>query len=275
MGILERFLGKARNGRAGAAAHERPVAESAPETEPLDEIAALLVARWPAAQRTEYARYGRGAREAALALEEGRFAEARQAFEALLARADEPCFLLRDVGRARLASGDPRGAEEALRTFLAKAPEELESDLRLETHLDLVRVAGERGDVEAAIEELGAAIDALPDDPRPYFLMGQYLARTGHPAEALDVLRSAMTVAGGEPSSEVLEEVGRCQLALGRMREAESALAEVVRRAKCRCGARVPEATALALASIYEATGRAAEARELLAGVGRASCGTH
>lgn len=105
--------------------------------------------------------------------------------------------------------------------------------------------------------------------------MGQYLARTGHPAEALDVLRSATTVAGGEPSSEVLEEVGQCQLALGRWREAEVALAEVVRRAKCRCGARVPEATARALASIYELTGRDAEARELLAGVGRSSCGTH
>ena len=241
----------------------------------LEERMALVVARFAPMQRIEYQQYGLAAIEAALALDEGYFALASSRFVALFERAVEPVYLLRDLGRASAMLGDELVATAWFEKFLVVAEPDMPAEIRLETRVDLARFADRRGDIDGAIATLSDLVDELPDDSRAYLALGSYLRQRGFAVEALEVHEAASAGDGGAISSAVLEEIGLCHLALGRLAEAERALAEVVRRARCACGARVPRETAEALATVYERTARVQEAESLRRSVGIAPCASH
>jgi len=234
----------------------------------LDEHSHLIIAGWTDTQRAEYLGYGLEALLACRAFEEGRFLDANHRFTTLLAESDAPVHLLRDAGRAKLFCGEREEAEALFERFLEAGDGTISEDQRFLTHVDLATIADERGEVDRAIEWLSAVI-GRNDDPRTYLALGRYLRREGFVDEALDVYRGYLDHEE-TPISAILEEAGLCHLARGDLPIAERHLGEVVRRARCSCGAKVPESTAAALASIYESTGRHAEAAEILRSVGNA-----
>lgn len=233
----------------------------------LDEHDHLIVARFSPARRSEYLGYGADALVACRALEEGLVADAIVRFDRLIADAASPVHLFRDVGRARFLAGDRDGAYAAFERFLDRGGDAIAREDRLATHVDLATIADERGEVDRAIEWLAALVDRDDAELAESLTLGQYLRMRGFPAEALDVLRGATDDAEVPPSA-LLEETGLCLFALGDLRAAERHLDEVVRRARCSCGKKVPESTAAALAAIYESTGRIGLAEEILRSTG-------
>src|SRR5262249_25521598 len=76
-------------------------------------------------------------------------------------------------------------------------------------HQLLASLADERGDEEAAVAELEAAVSALDDDPRGYAILGAYLRAKGHAKEAVEVIRASGEVYLYErPNPRLVEELG-------------------------------------------------------------------
>lgn len=265
MGFLDRLLG-----RKAAVASAKAIDDAFGDD--LDIRSALIVARWTDTQRAEYVGYGAEVLHACLALEDGRFHDADRRFSALLEEFDDPVFLLYDAARARLLAGNPESAEHLLEQFVSKAGDRASPDQRLEVGVELATIAAERGDDDRAIARLGKLVEAMPRDPRAYLALGRFLRSRGFAEEALDVYRGFLS-SNEVADTAMLEESGLCELALGHTAEAERFFDEVIRRAKCTCGVKVPESTLTALASIYETTGRHAKAIEMLRNAGQAPSG--
>ncbi|HEY8430419.1 MAG TPA: hypothetical protein VIL20_18695 [Sandaracinaceae bacterium] len=231
---------------------------------------ALLAGGWEGDQADEYDEYGDAFREALLALHDGKAKEARAALEALLAQHEEEAvYLWLEVGRARLLDEDFAAGEEALRTFLGKLDEDEGGNARMSAHAELAALRDREGDEDGAIAELRAMMDAFPDDPRSYYLMGRYLREKGYAEEAAEVLEAAVPLLDEDrPDVRFLEELGLAKMEAGESEQAAAYFDRVIqffvsiRRPDGR-GIDFPPATAVARAKLHEEAGELQKAADL------------
>lgn len=234
-----------------------------------DDRWAVIAGNWEQAQMDEYDEYGEELRAAILALHEGRTKEARPVIERLLEEhGDEAVYLWLEAGRVRLLDGDEEGGAKALRRFLKRLADSDEDedrgDARLAAHLALASLADRKGDEEKAIKWLQKALDAMPDDPRPYLQLGVYLREKGHPEEAIEVLETAIELTDDDrPSWEAYQELGLAKMDAGHDDEAIDLLEKVVRFFVSRSRLDFPRASALPLARLCEKKGQLERAADL------------
>jgi len=229
-----------------------------------EEQIALLMGQWEEAQADEYEAYGEELVNALLSLQRERFEEARAALELLLEQAESPRYLFLEVGRARLVTDDAEGGRDALDAFLRTLDTGEANEAKVAVNLTLARLADDEGRFEEAMKRFEAAVEAVPDDYRPYLAMGAFLRDKGHAAEALEVLQTAMTLSQSAAIDwRLLEEVGLAHEHLGQSTEGRIFLERVVEFFTSRQVMDLPPATATTLASLYEAEGRADRAADM------------
>lgn len=234
-----------------------------------DDRWALLAGSWEPDQMDEYDEYGEPFREALLAMHDGRVKEARATLEALAEEhADEARFLWLEVGRARILDEDLAAAEPALRKMLERVDADEAADAVLSAHAELAGIRDRQDDEEGAIAELQGAMQALPDDPRPFYLMGRFLRSKGHSEEAADVLEAAVPLLDEtRPDARFLEELGLAKLESGREEEAAAYLDRVIALHVQLRRLDFPPATAVARARIHENAGELEKAADLYRGL--------
>ncbi len=238
-----------------------------------DDRWALLAGSWGPDQMDEYDEYGEPFRDALLALHDDRVKDARAALEALLEENEEDaCFLWLEVARARILDDDLAAAEPALRELLERVDAEDSGDAVLAAHAELAGLRDRQEDEEGAIAELSAAMQAIPDDPRPFFMMGRYLRSKGHAAEAADVLEAAVPLLGEDrPDPRFLEELGLAKLESGEDEDAAMYLDRVLTQYVQLRRLDFPPATAVARATLYERAGQLEKAADLYRGLANGS----
>jgi tetratricopeptide (TPR) repeat protein len=229
-----------------------------------DEIVEAIAANWEEEQAEEYERYGPRFREALLLAHAERFDEARARLEAVLAEAKDPHYLHFEIGQVRLLAGAEEEAIASFRAFLASIGPDEGGYARLMTHGNLAGLADERGDEEAAIAEWEAAIDALPDDPRPRLNLGVYLRRKGHAEAAAEVLEAVLAELDEvQPDVRVVEELALAKRDAGREDEAVQLLEQVIAHHVKLGILDYPPEGARALAELHEKRGDARRAADL------------
>lgn len=237
-----------------------------------EERIAVLMGQWDEAQAREYEQYGDGLIEALLGLHDERFDEARASLESLIESAPAPRYLWLEVGRARLLTDDARGGEEALQRFLQNLEEGENNEAALAVNLTLARLADEDDRFEQAMQRFEAAVEAAPDDYRPYLAMGAFLRGKGHGEEALAVLRTALELSKSDATDwRLLEELGLASDEAGKPDDARRFLEQVIEFFTGRQVMDFPPATATALAKVYESEGRLDRAADLYRALSRGS----
>lgn len=229
---------------------------------------AILAGTWDDDQLAEYDEYGEAFREAMLLLHDEKLEEGLEGLEELLNDAEEPVYLWLEVGRARAVNEDFEGAEEAIREFLDLLEEDEGGEAKLSGFATLARLREQDGDEEGAMEELSDAMEAFPDDPRPFLLMGQYLRSKGHGEEAADVLEAGRALLDEDGFDwRYYQEVGLAQKDAGNAEIAADYLDRVIafcieRSRQSGTVVYYPE-TAVARAALYEDEGRLEKAADL------------
>lgn len=221
-----------------------------------EERIAVLAGSWYEEQATEYAGYGDEFFDALLALDDEDFPTARDGFAAVLAKAEEPVYLILEHAKACTLAGDSEAAVAGYKRFLAALPEGEGGDRRLGAHIQIGSLHGLAGDQEGALDAFQAAVEDFPDDYRPYFALGQQLRISGAPTEALEVLELALDRAGASPEWSLLEEIGLTLAETGNGPGATAQLESVLKRFVDRGDAFIPPRTAWRLAALYEEQGR-------------------
>jgi len=229
-----------------------------------EERIALMMGQWEEAQAEEYEAYGDILVEALLALHHERYEEAQAALEDLLEGEARPRYLWLEVGRARLVNDDLEGGQAALVSFLDALDEGEANEAKVGTNLLLARLADENGCFEEAMTRFEAAVQAVPDDYRPYLAMGAFLRDKGHGGEALAVLQTALELSRSNATDwRLLEELGLAHDMAGKPKEATRFLEQVIEFFTARQVIDFPPDTATTLAKLYEADGRAERAADL------------
>jgi len=254
---------------------EREVAREGVEepAAPSDEDAfAAIAGSWEDEQDEEYESYGDDFRNALLRLYEGNAGQARPVLEKLLEQAKDPHYLYYEVGRARLLDSDEQGAAEALRRFLASIGPDEGGEARLSAHVELGRLAKGAGDFEGAVAQLQAALEATPQDPRPYLVMGNFLRQEGHAEQAVEVLQSGIEVMGEtHPDWRLYQEMGLAYADAGNSTQAIEKLERVVDLLSARGNLDLPVETATLLASLQEKAGKLGRAADLYSALAQGS----
>jgi predicted Zn-dependent protease len=230
-----------------------------------DERFELIAATWEDAQLDEYDACGPELRAALLALYNGETQGVRPVLERLLNEAEPPCYLAYEVGRVRLLEGDSEGGKQALERFVdALAPDE-GGESRLVAHMELATLLHDKGELDAAMAQYEAAVDALPDDPRPYSALAAYLVREGAPAEAVELLNDAIGTLeqDGQRQWRLSLDLGLAHAALGENERAIELLEGVVSYLAARTGMDLPPECAVPLAELHEKTGNPTRALDL------------
>ncbi len=244
------------------------IAAETPEELSDDDRWSLLAGNWEAAQIDEYDEYGEEFREALLRLPE-EVKEARATLEELIEEhEDEACYLWLEVGRVRILDDDLEEAEDALRTFVECLETDEGGEARLSAHAELAALRDRAGDEEGAIEMYKEALDAFPDDPRPFFLLGRYLRSKGYAEEAADVLEEGLPMLGEQRLDwSYFQELGLAKLAAGEDEEAaeyfDRVIAFFVAMRRPDQSIELPPATAVARAQIHEKHGALDKAADL------------
>jgi tetratricopeptide (TPR) repeat protein len=128
----------------------------------------------------------------------------------------------------------------------------------------LARIADEGGRFEESMRRFEAAIEAVPDDYRPYLAMGAFLRNKGHADEALAVLRTSLELSKSAATDwRLLEELGLAFDSAGKPKEAQSYLEQVIEFFTSRQVIDFPPETATTLARLYEAEGRIDRAADM------------
>ena len=300
--VSEEVAGEAR--RLIDAMEQRDALARAEEVEVTDEEKlAVMAGSWEDEQAEEYAGYGERFEQALLAMQDDAQPDqpaevvaagasepeeaqadgaggayrapahgAREMLETLLENAEAPRYLWLEVGRARLLDGHLEAGERALRTFLETLEDEEGGDARLSAHREIAGVLDERGDEEGAIAELSAAVEQLPEDPRPLLALGHYLRTRGHPKEAVEVLEAAVDVMGeSRPEWRVLQELGLACAEAGDEDRAVDMLETVIKMLVARNHYDYPPETAVALARLHEKRGKTERAADLFRALTRGS----
>lgn len=227
-----------------------------------DEIVAEITATYSDEQADEYAAYGEPAVAASVLLANGTFAEARAAFEAVLAGAKSPRWLHRDVARARWADGDLEGADAAFVSFFETVTDEEHDRALFEARLDRARLFEDRQMLEEAIEAAGDALDHAGDQPRAFVVVAQFLRAKGHPTEAREILEASLSMPGSESDPAVQIELAMCESAEGSHAEALDRLDRVALGLR-QMGQESPREVEAARAQLLERVGRLENAAEL------------
>lgn len=251
-------------------------AQAASEEMSDEERIAILMGQWEEAQADEYERYGDGLLEALLALHGERYEDARAQLETLLDSAEGPRYLWLEVGRARLLSGDDTGGKQALEHFLGALDDGEASEAKVAVNLTLARLADDDGAFEEAMKRFEAAVHAVPDDYRPYLAMGAFLRDKDHTEEALEVLRTALTLSVSSATDwRLLEELGLASEQAGKTGDAMSFLEQVIEFFTSRQVMDFPPDTATTLARLYEAEGRLDRAADMYRALSQGSDGAN
>lgn len=231
-----------------------------------DERYELFAGTFEPEQHDEYAQGGDGVRRGLLALHGGDPAAALPLLEEAAKAASEPRYLWLEVGRARLLCGDLAGGRGALEAFLSKLGPDEGGDARLSAHIELAGLAHDAGDVEGAIAQHEAALEALPDDPRPYLALARYLRRLELPKEALDVLGSALEALDADkPVLAIVIEQGLAHAEAGDDDAALEKLEKAVSMLTALRQTDFPPELAQKLAELHERRGNKARALDLFA----------
>jgi tetratricopeptide (TPR) repeat protein len=185
--------------------------------------------------------------------------------ERLVQSASAPCYLLFELGRARLLDGDSEGGCDALKRFVTGLEPEQGGEARLVAHMELAALHQERGAMDDAAAEYEAAVDALPEDPRPYLAMATFLRRQGLPAEAIEVLRSALDALEDEGQRQwrLTLELGLAHADLGEDERAMELLEDVIGYLTARQHMDLPPECAGPLAQLHEKAGNKGRALDL------------
>lgn len=237
-----------------------------------DEVFEAMAGNWEPEQIEEYDAAGPRLREALLASNAGRFGDAVTLLETLVTEAKSPHFLHFELGIARIAADDPKGGEASLRAFLASIGPEEGGSARLAAHGSLAQLIDARGDEEGAVAELGLAIEALEEDPRPYIMLGNFLRKRGHADAAVDVLESAVAVIGeGQVDLFVSQELALAHRDAGHDTEAEQRLEQVIETLVKQARFDFPVEPTIALAELHEKRGDVKRAADLWRSLTRGS----
>ncbi|MDH3202745.1 MAG: hypothetical protein OEM15_17795 [Myxococcales bacterium] len=229
-----------------------------------EERIALIAGQWQDEQADEYEGYGEPLFDALVAMQCERFEEAREGLQAIVERAAEPRYLWLELGRARLLTDDLAGGKDALERFLGALDTKEGGETKLGAHLALARLAEEGGDLDEAMSHFEGAIDAMPEDYRPYLAMGAFLRDKGHANEALDVLRTSLELSKSASADwRLLEELGLAYEAAGKTEEAKSFFEQVIEFFTQRQVRDFPVPTATTLAKLYEADDRLDRAADM------------
>jgi len=238
--------------------------EAAAPTLSDEERVALLMGQWQDAQADEYDEYGDALLDALVAMHKENLDEALPKLEALLEDAPSPRYLWLEVGRARLLADDVKGGKEALERFLDALDDDGGGETRLVANLTLARLADDDGDFEGATRYFDSAVQALPDDYRPYLAMGAFLRDKGHGEEAVEVLRTSLELSKTSGTDwRLLEELGLAHELAGKPEEAQKFLEQVIEFFRNHEISDYPPTTATALARVYEADGRLDRAADM------------
>lgn len=233
---------------------------------------ALIAGNWEDAQLEEYDAYGEDLRTALLAMSRGEAEVAGKLLEALgKEHGEDAVYLWLEIARARSRLEKHDNARIALKRFLKRVPDEDRSEARVEAYAYLAQLAEKAGEEEQAIEHLERAIEAMPDDPRPFVNLGAYLRAKGHAEEAVDVLDAAIALMDEDrPSPIALQELGLARRDAGREHDAIETLEQVIRLFVARAAIDdFPPGTAVPLAELHEKTGNLARAADLWASLTR------
>jgi len=229
-----------------------------------EERIALIAGQWQDEQADEYEGYGQPLFDALVAMQREQFENAREGLEAIAERAAEPRYLWLELGRARLLTEDLAGGKEALERFLGALDTQEGGETKLGAHIALARLAEEAADFDEAMLHFEGAVEAMPEDYRPYLAMGAFLRDKGHGDEALEVLRTSLELSKSASADwRLLEELGRAYDAGGKTEEAKSFLEQVVDFFTQRQVRDFPVPTATTLAKLYEADGRLDRAADM------------
>lgn len=252
--------------RGQARKHAQDLADD--ETDPI----AALAGTWEPEQAEEYEGYDDAFTEALIALQDGRAAEALTAFELIAQTATDAHYLHFEIGRAQLIVGQTDDGAATLHKFLKSIGPDEGGESRLVAHLELATIAKERGDFDGAVAELENAVDALPEDPRPYVSLGVFLRKEGHAAEAIEVLEAAQKVIGeARPDWRVMQELGLAHIATGNTKQGTKVLEDVIQMFASQRLTDLPPDTATALAKQHEADGNKARAADLYSALAHGS----
>ena len=158
--------------------------------------------------------------EAAEKLRRGRFAEAEDAYERVLADNPRHVESLLGLGRALRGEGRLERALSCGHNAMAAAPE------RADVFAFTAEVLSDMGRCDAALGCLTHALDLAPGDPAIRLAMGRAMETAGHLAAALDHYGCALKAAGGEENRDArLRALNRMGAALARMGDTKGALA--------------------------------------------------
>jgi len=191
------------------------------------ELVAAATAGWVDDQAVEFEALGEEMIEAAVAMEDGRFEEARARLESILTTAPSPRFLCREVARARWATGDALGANEAFEKFFEAVTSEEHDRMLFEARLDRARLLDELERGEDALIEIEKALEHAGDSPRAFVAAAQFLRDHHHVADAHGVLEAALELPTGPSDRFVQIELALCEAALDRADDARLRLERV------------------------------------------------
>ncbi|MBX3269299.1 MAG: tetratricopeptide repeat protein [Sandaracinaceae bacterium] len=229
---------------------------------------ALLAGSWGEEQLEEYDEYGEPFREALLALHDGDAKEARDGLQAILDEYEDSVYLWLELGRAKMLCEDWDGAEEALRTFLEALDEDEGGPARMSALANLAGLRDRAGDEDGAIAMLEAALDAFPEEPGAFLMMGRFLFDKGHAQEAADVLAAGAELLDTDrPDWRYLELLGLAHAEAGDDEQAalhfDRVIAFFVSLRSHDRPLDYPPQTALRRAAIHEAAGELEKAADL------------
>ncbi|HKP64637.1 MAG TPA: tetratricopeptide repeat protein [Polyangiales bacterium] len=215
-------------------------------------------------QYAEYTAHGEPMKRALLLLHDGKMAEAKAELEDLIGKADGPRYLWFELGRARLATGETDAGTDALNKFLASLHAEEGGDARLIAHMELAQLVHAKGDFDGAVAHYERALEALPDDPRPYIAMAGFFRRESLYDEAIEVLEAALASRDEhDPDFRLWHELGLAYADAGKDEAAIGQLERVVEFLTRRNQRDLPPEGTLRLAALYEKSERPARALDL------------
>jgi tetratricopeptide (TPR) repeat protein len=229
-----------------------------------DERWETLSGSFEEAQLDEYAFHGEPLKSALLALSDGDAASARPLLERLAPEDGAACYVWFELGRARGLEGDSDGAEQAFARFLEGLPSGQGGETRLLAHMELATMRFATQGFEGACAQYEAAIDAMPDDPRPYLAMAGFFRREGLHTEAIEVLHAACDALEGDQRPwRLTQELGLAHAAAGHVDQAVELLEEVVAWFVARQHLDLPAEAATRLAALHEQRGNPGRALDL------------
>jgi tetratricopeptide (TPR) repeat protein len=130
--------------------------------------------------------------------------------------------------------------------------------------MELAALHDEAGDFESAAGEYEAAVEAMPDDPRPYLAMALFFRRAKLPAEAIEVLNSALSVLEEQHRQwRFTLELGLAHADLGEDERAIELLEDAIAQLTVRQHLDLPPEGAVRLAELHAKAGNKPRALDL------------